>query len=156
MGCRSFGDIRARSKDFKGIHPTERSSAQLIGKWRRCHPEMSDSWLASPTLPELNDREKAFCLDVGFSHWQFAVLRDRLLREAEEHEGRFSKTLVRSFFRLDSTQAIKLFEFFVGEGKITNADKDPKETKSIQPTIKKETPKPPSTEMTPSDAQCSM
>lgn len=82
-----------------------------------------------PSKPLLTDREKAFCLDVGFSHWQYAVLRDRILREAEEHDGRFPKAYVRSFFRLDATQAVKLFDFLVAEGRLVNLDKDLKEQK---------------------------
>ena len=123
-GCRTFAEIRSRSKDVKGPRFPERTSAQLIGKWKRCHPELSEELVHRTSVPELSEREKSFCTEVGFSPWQFAILRDRLLREAEESGGRFSKILVRSFFRLDTSQAVKLFDFFVAEKRIVNSDRD--------------------------------
>ena len=104
-----------------------------MGKWRRCYSETPDAGSRLPIVPELNDREKAFCQEVGFSPWQYAVLRDRMLREAEEHGHRFSKAIARTFFRLDTTQSVKLFDFFVSEGLFINADKDVKDTRKLPP-----------------------
>jgi len=118
-----------RHKDSKIPKSADRSNAQLIGKWRRHRQSKS----RTPDLvPELTDRERQFCVEASFSPWQYAVLRDRILREAEEHGGRFSKTHVKSFFRLECTQSIKLFDFFVSEGIFINSDKDSKEVRKQQ------------------------
>eukprot|EP00210_Caulerpa_lentillifera_P004169 g3975.t1 len=121
LGCRTFSDIRTRHKDSRIPKSAERTNAQLIGKWRRHgHPKNRTPDL----VPELTDRERQFCVEASFSPWQYAVLRDRILREAEEHGGRFSKIHVKNFFRLECTQSIKLFDFLVSEGKFVNSDKD--------------------------------